>query len=190
MGLTLKTAPANEPVSGTDARSHCRIDASDDDELLSGLITSARMQAEHITGRALITQKWELTLDEFPDWEIKLPYGPLQTVQTVTYLDTDGVRQTLASTEYQVVISELVGKVQPAYSKSWPSCRSQPDSIAVNYTCGHGVVKDVPQAIKQWILMAVATMYDQRGALVTGTINEIPRGFMQGLLDPYIVPRM
>jgi uncharacterized phiE125 gp8 family phage protein len=188
MGLTLKTAPAAEPVTLAEAKLHCKVDVSDDDTLITALIVAARQQAEHRTERALITQQWEYTLERFPA-RIELPRPALVSVQSVKYLDDNGVLQTLANTEYQVVISELVGYIQPAYGKSWPACRVQPDSVVVAYTCGYGDAAAVPVSIKGWIKMAVATMYAQREAIITGTIvAEVPRDFFAGLLDPYWVP--
>lgn len=160
------------------------------DPLLSALIIAARQQAEKETGRALITQQWEYTDDDF-DCRIQLPKPALISVQSVKYLDTNGVQQTLDSGEYQVVTSELVGYLQPAYSKSWPAYRPQPDSIVVAYTCGYGAASAVPQSIKAWMLMAISTLYSQREAIITGTIvAEVPRDFFAGLLDPYVVPRL
>jgi uncharacterized phiE125 gp8 family phage protein len=201
MGLTLKVAPSVEPVTLAEAKLHCKVDGTDDDALITALIVAARQQAEHRTGRALVTQQWELTQSVFPlalyayriaqndPRRIELPKPILQSVQSVKYLDDNGVQQTLANTEYQVVTSELVGYVQPAYGKSWPSCRVQPDSVVIAYTCGYGDAAAVPISIKSWIKMAVATMYAQREAIITGTIvAEVPRDFFAGLLDPFLVP--
>jgi uncharacterized phiE125 gp8 family phage protein len=188
MGLTLKVAPSVEPVTLAEAKLHCKMDSADDDALITALIVAARQQAEHRTNRALVTQQWELTLEAFPDL-IELPKPALVSVQSVKYLDDNGVLQTLASTEYQVVISELIGYIQPAFGKTWPSCRVQPDSVVVAYTCGYGAADAVPQSIKAWMLMAIGTMYNQREGIITGTIvAEVPRDFFAGLLDPYWVP--
>lgn len=190
MGLTLKVAPAEEPVTLAEAKLHCKVDGSDDDALITALIGAARQQAEHRTGRALVTQQWEFTLDSFPE-RIVLPMPALVTVQSVKYLDENGTQQTLASTEYQVIIDELSGYLVPAYGKAWPSCRAQPDSVVVAYTAGYGAASAVPQSIKFWMLMAITTLYGQREAFTTGNqniANEIPRDFFAGLLDPYWVP--
>lgn len=191
MGLTLKIAPGEEPVTLAEAKLHCKAEESADDALITALIVSARQQAEHRTGRALVTQKWELTRDSFPVDSLELPNPKLVSVESVTYLDADGVRQTLANTEYQVVTDELIGRVLPAYGKSWPSCRVQPGSVAVNFTCGYGAAAAVPPSIKTWMLLAVGTWYGQREGIITGTIvAELPRDFFAALLDPYWVARV
>ena len=66
MTLKLITAPAAEPVLLADAKLHLRVDHIADDDLITSLITAAREAAEHLTGRALITQTWERVLGAFP----------------------------------------------------------------------------------------------------------------------------
>lgn len=191
MGLIQTVAPNEEPVTLAEAKLHCKVDGAEDDALLTALIVSARQQAEHRTGRALVTQQWELTLDRFPVDSLELPNPKLVSVESVTYLDADGVRQTLANTEYQVVTDELIGRILPAYGKSWPSCRVQPGSVVVSFTCGYGAAAAVPPSIKTWMLLAVGTWYGQREGIITGTIvAELPRDFFAALLDPYWVARV
>jgi uncharacterized phiE125 gp8 family phage protein len=188
MGLKLKTAPSVEPVTLAEAKLHCKVDAADDDALITALIVSARQQAEHATGRALVTQVWELSMDAFPADSLEIPRPILQTVDSITYLDTAGIRQTLANTEYQVIVDELIGRVVPAYDKTWPTCREQPGSVVVTFTAGYGLAVSVPSSIKAWMLLAVATLYGQREAVITGpSVAELPRDFSAGLLDPYRV---
>ena len=66
MPLQLVTAPTQEPVSLAEARLHLRVDFSDDDALIMALIRSARLAAETITGRQLVTARWKYILDSFP----------------------------------------------------------------------------------------------------------------------------
>lgn len=188
MGKTLYTAPAAEPVTLAEVKLHCKVDTTDDDALITSLIIAARLQAEHQTGRVLVTQTWDVTLDEFPADSIDLPCPPLQSVTSISYLDADGASQTLASTEYQVIINELVGRIVPAYGKSWPATLAQPAAISVRLVAGYGLPAAVPAGIKAWILLAVCTLYAQREDVITGiVVSELPREFFAGLLDPYRV---
>ena len=189
--LTQLSPPAAEPLTLADAKPHLRVDAdiTEDDGLIAALIVTARQQAEHRTGRALVTQQWRLGLDRFADDSLELPLPKLQSVQSVTYLDADGVRQTLAGAEYDVVTDELVGRLLPAFGKTWPDCRIRPGSVQVSYTCGYGDASDVPQSIKAWMLLAIGAWYENREALTSGKpVAELPRSFWDGLLDPFYVP--
>lgn len=192
MGLTLLTAPAEEPVSLAEAKDHLRVIHNDDDDLITGLIATARGAAEARTGLAFVTQQWRQTLDAWPlDGVIELDKPRLISVEGVSYLDGAGARQTLDPAAYQAVIDTLVGTVQPAYGTSWPSCRETPGSIRVDFTSGYGNAAAVPAPIKGWMLLTLATLYAQREAIVTGTIvAELPRAVWDGLLDPYLVPAL
>lgn len=66
MALKLTTAPAVEPVTLSEAKAHLRLDISDDDALITTLITAARVHAENVCRRAFVTQKWDLYLDSWP----------------------------------------------------------------------------------------------------------------------------
>ena len=189
--LTQLSPPAAEPLTLAEAKLHLRVDAdiTDDDSLITALIVTARQQAEHRTGRALVSQQWRYAIDAFPVDSLELPLPKLLSVQSVTYLDSDGTRQTLANTEYDVITDELVGRLIPAYGKSWPSCREWPGSVQVSYTCGYGAAADVPQSIKAWMLLAIGAWYENREALTSGQpVAELPRSFWNGLLDPFYVP--
>lgn len=189
MALTLITAPATEPVTRDEAKLASTAEGSAHDDHFDDVwVPAAREQAEHRLGRALITQTWELTLDEFPSVAIILPRPPLQSVTSIKYLDPDGQQQTLDALDYQVVTKSIRGYVQPAYGKQWPAIRRGPGSVQVTYVAGYGSAADVPSSIKQWILMAVATWYQQREGMVVGNVvNALPRDFMSALLDRYRV---
>lgn len=189
MGLTLLTAPAEEPISLAEAKLHLHVDENDEDTLISALIVTAREAAEARTGRALISQTWRYTAEIWPDAGIiELPRPNLISVQAISYLDFAGVRQTLAADDCQVVTDGLLGTVLPAYGTGWPACRITTGSIRIDYTAGYGAAAAVPQSIKAWMLLALATWYAQREALVSGlSIAELPRAFWVGLLDPYLI---
>ena len=63
MSLTLVSPPAAEPVTLAEAKSHLKLDTSDEDTLIASLITAARARAEWHTGRALV---------EFADHSLKI----------------------------------------------------------------------------------------------------------------------
>ena len=67
MALKLITAASTFPITLEDAKLHCRVDTAADDALINALITAATELAEQKTGRALMAQTWELTLDAFPE---------------------------------------------------------------------------------------------------------------------------
>lgn len=190
MGLSLVTAPAVEPVTLAEARLHLKsdTDVTADDTLISALIVAARELAEAETRRALITQTWKLTLDEFPaDCDpIRVPRPNLLTVTGITYVDTDGATQTLASSTYTVLTDRLPGEIHLAYDEEWPETRAVPNAVAVTFTCGYGAAASaVPGPIKAAMLLDIGDLYVNRESAIVGTIRtENPAA--KALRAPYL----
>jgi len=145
---------------------------SDEDTYLTSLITAAREYCEEYQNRAYITQTWELGLDEFPD-EIEIPKGKLQTIDSIKYTDSDNVTTTLAATEYVVSTRGILGRVVPAYSKTFPSFVESPlDAVIVTFTCGYGDdASDVPEKVKQAIKLLISHWFTNRTP-IDNTRNE------------------
>ena len=154
-----------------------------EDDLLTALITAARQQVEAITQRALITQTWDLFLDEFPDYDerkpyIALPFGNLQSVTSVAYTDSDGTVTTMDVTDdYLVNANSEPGRICLPYGASWPSFTAHPvNPIAIRYTAGYGATAaSVPAAIRTALKMIAESLYNDRSAThsqVAGNITE------------------
>lgn len=192
MGLTLITAPTEEPVTLAEAKAQCRVDAdiTADDALITALIVAAREQAERATGRAFVTQIWRQTLDAFPAWKLELQRPPLLSVSSIEYIDADGATQTLAPSEYRVITDRLIGFAAPVHGGEWPAARATENAVTATFVAGYGTREAVPQAIKQWIMLAVAGWYGQRESIAAGQMAELPHGFWHSLLDPYRIYRV
>lgn len=152
------------------------------DPELRMLITAMRQKAESILKRYLITQTVDLYLDRFPCWEITLP--PLQSVTSITYIDAEGVEQTLSPSRYLVDATSAPARITPAYNQIWPCARYQNNAVKVRFVAGYGDAADVPECIKHWIMMKVKHAYDNRDPVNVGNIvTEFPRSYIDGMLD-------
>lgn len=182
MPLTLITAPAIEPVTLAEAKAHCRVDSNADDAMITALIVAARESCEHKVGRPLITQTWERTLEYFPGGAILLgKFKPLSVV-SVKYLDDAGAATTLDPAAYTLDADTEPGYLLPAYGTTWPSARAAASSVRVRFTAGYGpAASDVPTAVKQWILLAVGTIYEQRASVSDKSLAAVP--FVDALLS-------
>lgn len=188
--LKLVTAPAEEPITLAEAKTHLRVDASDEDALITSLIVAARRAAEQRTGRALVTQTWEASCDEFPGSGegIPLQLAPVQSVTSVKYIDTAGVEQTIGAPNYTLNDRGSMGhSVLPAHGYAWPSAREQQNAVTVRFVAGYGAAAAVPQDIKAWLLLTIGTLYMQRESFVGNAMfaPAIPDRFWDALLDPY-----
>jgi len=168
-----------EPISLQEAKDWLRIDHSDEDALLSALITSATLSAESFTGRAIMSQSFRLNLDCFPEI-ITLPMAPLISVTSVKYLDESGVLQTMNSADYEVDSASFPARIVPAYATSWPTHRHTINSVRVEFVAGYGESQsDVPQTIRDAILVSVTDRFEHRGS--DGALSSVS----QLLLTPY-----
>ena len=158
------------------------------DPLLNLLIKTARQQAEQELHRYLITQTLEYWDDDFDRPKIHLP--PLTSVTHIKYVDILGVEQTLAADQYLVnsKARNAPTTIEEAYGIVWPSVRDQANSVTVRFVAGYGAAADVPACIKQWMLLRIRTMWENRSELLmttTGRVGvfEMPKSFADGLLD-------
>lgn len=162
-----------------------------EDTLLSTLITAARKEVEKITHRALITQTWDLWLDEFPSESfIKVPKGKLQSITSFAYTDSGGTTTTMtATTDYLVDTNSDPGRIVLPYGVSWPSPILYPmNPIAIRFVCGYGLTAaDVEAGLRTAIKMMVEDMYNSRDAKtilpIAQTITE--NKTVMNLLIPY-----
>ncbi len=159
----------SESLSLTDVRDHLRITTSDDDDSIRFMIASIRKQTEHHIGKTLVTSTWECKFDSF-ETEMNLPMGPIQSITTVAYTDTDGNGQTF--TDYQY---DSRGRLQAAYGYDWPSTREMYDAVTITYICGQTHAGNVDEDIKHAMLLWIGAADMSRENDIIGTIiTEIP----------------
>ena len=205
MGLKLITAPLHMPITLAEAKAHMRVDGTADDALIAGLISSAVEAAQNITRRQLVTATYDYTFPGFPAATrgnplavLELPAPPLQAVLGVYYVDSAGAEQPLACGAYVVDTFSMVAGLSPVLGTSWPATQEGPNAVRARFTCGWAMDASVsppawtgPESIKAWLLIRVATLYEQREAVAVGSgvaVADISRPFVDGLLDPYVIP--
>lgn len=185
----LVTPPDDLPLSVAEARQHCRIDGTDDDALVAALIQAATDHLDGwngILGRCLMTQTWR---QDFPGFgcRMRLPLAPVQSVSQVTYYDADNAQQTLASSVYALLTDAVGSYVTLAPNQDWPTTYRRPDAVSVTYVAGYGGATDVPQAIKQAMLLMISHWYENREAATVGVIASSLPMAVDALLTPYRV---
>lgn len=185
MGLHRVTAPAAPVFTLEEARAHLRVDLIDpvaegpDDSLIEDFIQAATDEIDGRDGwlgRALITQTWRLYLDGFPAGRISLPLPPLQSVDSIKYLDAEGTQVTLSPSAYRVSPFKDPGYVEPVYNTAWPSTLPVSDAVEITFTAGYGASgASVPGVIRQYLRHRVGQFYEHREAVIAGTIvSEVP----------------
>lgn len=192
MALKLITASTALAVTLAEAKEHLRVDSSDEDTLITAMITAATETAEQITGRAIMPQTWLLTLDAFED-ELVLTRVPVASIVSVTYTDPDGVELALSTgSNWRLLDLDdyAPARIVPVYGYSWPATRAQAEVVGVEYVAGYANAAAVPEPIKAWIKLTVSAMYENREAESYSTravSTTVKMSFVDALLDRYKV---
>lgn len=177
MNLTVIEPPEEEPVAIETVKLHLRVDTTADDALIGTYLQAARELGEGLARRAFVTQTLRLVVDAFPaNGVLKLPRPPLQSVTSVTYLDSDGIEH-----EWTDFVTDARSEPGRVIFNSTPSVALfESGAVAVDFVAGYGADSDVPQTFVQGILLTVAHWYENREAVNVGNIvNEIPLGYRQ-----------
>lgn len=186
----LVTGPLVEPVELTAVKAHLRVDFDTDDDYIDSLIPVARMQVEAETKRALITQTHDYYLNDFPHGDsIRLPFGSLQSVTSLKYVDSADAETVVSSSIYQAVTWEDPARIVLKYSQTWPSPTLRTaGGVIVRFVCGYGATgASVPQPLIQSMLLRIAHWYENREEIVIGqglTQIEVPNS-AKALAWPY-----
>lgn len=152
-----------EPVTLAEVKAWLIIDTvnTDDDALLTRLITQARQAIENKTKLSIVERTVIVTVDLVR--EFKLPHGPVRAIDTVVFrkgTNDDGTpdNETLTIEDYttdgedfKVIRSGRCGRHK------------------ITYTTGYGVDEDIdydnpiPEDLKTGILQEIAYRYEHRG---------------------------
>lgn len=183
--------PADSPVSLDDAKLYLRVDHDEDDDLIQSLIDSATTYVEEYTHRALVTQTWEITLDEFPTEDyIRFPRPPLVDVTDFVYTDSDDTDHDF--TDYILDLHNNL--LNLAYEASWPTVTLQPKAgIVIQFECGYSDYdspegSEVPTPILTAIKQLVAHWYEHREITEPGMSGQTQPLAVTSILNMYRWP--
>lgn len=156
MPTTISTA-GSEPVSVAEAKLAARVDTSALDDLIAGLITAAREQAEHITGRIYREQ---VLREELVDWPSSTDVIAVNaaTAAAVSYWTGSAWSSPMSSDSYVFAPGGIGGNgtvLAPAAGASWPSLVERPvgPRVRVDLTVAPA---PVPESVKLYIKASVA----------------------------------
>jgi len=167
--LAQVVAPSVEPLVLADAKSYLRVDITDDDTFIAGLITAARAYGEEHTRRSFITQTWKMAYDGCmllsPYWRlpltlrapfiVRLPRGPVNSIASVTAYAQDGSSAVIDPGTY------TMDAAQDALIYYAPFVAQR---VEIIYVAGYGAAgTNVPKPICEGMLAHIGAMYDQRG---------------------------
>lgn len=180
--ISVVTPPAIEPVSLTEAKAHCRVDGSSDDAVLMAMIPTAREIGEAFTGRKWITQTVDYTL-ETGSWPwgryIEIPVGYIQSITSLTYIDSAGNPATFASSNWYLEQTSAHGRLRLNNDAFWPTTTLRDaNAITIRVVCGYGAAStDVPAPLIHGLKLLIGAMFAHREDFVVEqgvTVSSIP----------------
>jgi uncharacterized phiE125 gp8 family phage protein len=174
--VTVTTQPAAEPISLSEAKLFCRVDGSDEDALISALITAARIAVEEQTGYALVTRTLDAWSDIVPNHRtIDLPFGPVESITHVKSFDEDGDETALTVADDVILDGANSCFAIKSTANTLTSTRSF-NAFNVQYIAGYGIASSVPEWAKQAMYMLIAHWYENREAIDADKLNVMPYG--------------
>ncbi|MFP1683344.1 head-tail connector protein [Alloalcanivorax sp. C16-1] len=167
------------------AKVQCRIEqdeTAEDSYLEDIVIPGAIRNAEQITQHRFQAADVSLTLDDLPAGAIELPWTPTRSVSEITYLDPDGIEQTLPAEAYRLDARGVLPRLRPI--GAWPATDRTPQNVTITAAVGY---EEIPPDAKIGILLLVGHLYENREATIAGvSIAELPLGVMD-FLSPYML---
>lgn len=168
-----------------EAKNYLRVDAADDNALITTLIEAAEDLVEKLTSRTLLTTTFELIYDEVGE-SIEIIKSPLAEVTKIEVIDEAGVKTEVSNTLYIVDITGQRGRVMLKSGCTWPDHRGFA-SFIITVKAGYGeAASAVPAALRQAVLAALVVLYDNRGLADEQKVFDAISGFC----TPYRIIRL
>lgn len=143
--------PTVKVVTLDQAKFNSNIEHVDTDAFLQLLLDAAIVEAENYTERSIQKRGVTIHFSAFSK-KMVIPYNPIISITSITYMDVDGLEQTVDSGVYKVVSYDN-GLTQKLYF-SWDSApeldADEDFPITVTAVAGYA---DAPADIKQAILL-------------------------------------
>lgn len=150
------SGPASTPVSVSQAKDELRIDTSDHDTRLGRYVAAATAYVQAMTGLRLVTQTIDIKCDDWGDLSA-IPVGPVQSITSVTYVDTDGATQTASTSVYEARLTGLNPHLVLKYQQVWPVAQFG-SQITVRAVVGY---TSVPDDVTSALLVLIRAMNDE-----------------------------
>lgn len=169
------SAPTSQILTLDEVKDHLNIGDDFEDDYLTSLIdvATAYIEGPQGIGIGLLTQSWRLSLDAFPRI-ISLPFSPVQSIDSVTYLDASGTVQTVDPASYVVDLDS--DPVRIVAKTGWPALPlTGIGSVKVVFTVGFGDhPSDIPADIRHAAKVLIAHLHLNREAASEKAFVAVP----------------
>lgn len=169
--VQLVSGPAVEPLTMEEVLLHLRLDDWTEGYPVYRFLQAARQHYEDVSGWVLINQTFDEFLSNWPCANyIELHRYPLSSITSIKYFDSDGVEQTMPTTDYVADTRCRPSRVWLTNDASWPSSDLRDATpIAVRYVAGLGTsAASVPAPLLSEIKLLITDLYELRQAIIVG----------------------
>ena len=199
-----------QPISLATVKKFCRLDNDFENDLIQQFLDTALEWVEQQARIQLGPATYQMTLDNFPTWDyyanypmmypfpalvtaakygslvapwqtIPLLVYPVQTIDSITYLDTTGTLQTLDPSKY--VFDQQGCRVSVAANTFFPFTLAQINAVTIQFTAGFGTtdqtqaeqVAVIPKKILLAVLNYCLAVYENRDGVPEKTMETLER---------------
>lgn len=149
-------------ISLATAKAHLRVDHSDEDALITSLISTAGEIVEEYTGQYLSSCGFTYYADHFSS-VMKIHVGPGIRILTVKYYDTNNTLQTYSGTHWNSDVKSHPMRVQ---FDDLPT--EVDDRLNAVQIAGDAGYTTVPETLKSAMLLIIGHLYEHRKDVLVG----------------------
>ena len=182
------TNTVTEPITLAEAKTHLRVEDTNDDTYITALISASRSICEQYVGFMLArNSKMNYFLDRFPQGEVIYIYGVwIPGSVAISYYDTTDT-QVIWASGYNKDEHSRPARIFLEDSSSYPDTSENiPSGINIDMTNCGPIAVDLPKAIHQAILLTIGHLYENRQNVVVGSGKpyDVPQT-SEHLLNPF-----
>jgi uncharacterized phiE125 gp8 family phage protein len=132
------------------------------------MITAARIRAEAYTGIVFPSRTVIEYWDCWPCCEIPLTVGPVSSLTSVQYYDSDNALQTWSSANYTADLVSNPARIVKKTTVAYPTLYVKPNAVLATYVAGYASAAAVPEDAKMAIKMFLGFFFENREDIPIG----------------------
>ncbi len=189
MVLQVETPASTWPVTQAQAKTWLRITTADENDDVDLAIAAAVDAAQRMTSGNVVLAPvtFDLILDSFPDGNDRLyiPTVPLASITSLAYYDGANDSQSLTENTEYTLLAPTDGQawLKPVVGGTWPSTADRDDAVTIRLIAGYANAAAVPDCVLMAIRLLIGHFWENREAVVTGTISADVKLSVRSLLD-------
>ena len=174
--ISVRTVAPSALITTANLKTHLRVDGSDEDTYIDGLLSAATAMLEGVDGmlggKALGSQTWTFETGRITGaTALHLPITPVTSITSIDYYDADNAQQIATAGDFQFYSDDDNAILEPKTGNSWPTMYERADTLKITYVCGYD---SLPDTIPHMLKLIVGHWYENREAATDKKFEELP----------------